>query len=181
MDWFNNTVKTFSVPFQPSFVSHPPLHPFLSLLVHALEQTAGHEGDGQEQDYNRAHNWCPNGHTETVDLERRQSWKAKEKHWLIYQMYHRRAHSRDLVIPIHHAANSIQSKTSSTQPQHKIWPLDKGFSDKVGHIDCYIKSVIQISWEEAGRNDKAHKPAHHEKDLKTSNEKGCRTINHFLI
>lgn len=128
MDWFNNTVKTFSVPFQPSFASHPPLHPFLFLLVHALEQTAGNEGDGQEQDYDGAHNWRPNGHTETVNLERRQCWKAKEKHWLTYQMYHRRAHPRDLGTPIHHAANSLQSKTSSSQVQHKIWPLDKGFS-----------------------------------------------------
>lgn len=33
-----------------------PLHPFPFLPVHALEQTAGNEGDGQEQDYDRAHN-----------------------------------------------------------------------------------------------------------------------------
>lgn len=37
-------------------LAHPPLHPSLFVLVHAVDQTAGNEGDGHEEDNHGAHN-----------------------------------------------------------------------------------------------------------------------------
>lgn len=59
--------------------AHLPLHPPLFALVHAVDHAAGDEGDGHEEDDDGAHSWRPNSHTETVDLERRQSWRSNRK------------------------------------------------------------------------------------------------------
>lgn len=44
-------MEPFSVLLRPSPASpHPPLHASLFVLVHAVDQAAGNEGDGHEED-----------------------------------------------------------------------------------------------------------------------------------
>lgn len=60
-------------------VRHTPLLLLLVLLFDAVEQTAGDEGHGHEQDDGRAHDRCQHSHAETVGLVGRQRWSARGK------------------------------------------------------------------------------------------------------
>lgn len=72
----------------PLFASHSPLLLFPFVLLDAVEQTAGDEGHGHEEDYGRAYNGCQHGHTETIVLIGSQSWSVREKKTIDWFIIH---------------------------------------------------------------------------------------------
>ena len=59
-----------------TFMSPLMLFPFV--LFDAVEQTAGDEGHGHEEDDARAYNGCQHSHAETVVLIDRHSWSVRD-------------------------------------------------------------------------------------------------------
>lgn len=77
----------FCGPLGPVFTSHSPLLFFLLIFSDAVQQAAGDEGHGHEEDDGWAHDGGQDGHAEPKVLITRESWRAREGHRLIYGCY----------------------------------------------------------------------------------------------
>lgn len=85
---YDTHMVVFFVLLGPVFTSHSPLLIFLLVLSDAVQQAAGDEGHGHEEDDGRAHDGGQNGNPEPEVLITRERWRAREGRWLIYGCYY---------------------------------------------------------------------------------------------